>query len=96
MLASITFIGYYRNEKKIGVDMGAWMKDQIALLQQLEVQIRKGGGEQRIEKEHKKGMVQSLNLGSTAIRCLSVSCPEESIIHPVISSLCLRVKDLVP
>ena len=55
MLASITFIGYYRNEKKIGVDMGAWMKDQIALLQQLEVQIRKGGGEQRIEKEHKKG-----------------------------------------
>lgn len=55
MLASITFIGYYRNEKKIGVDMGAWMKDQIALLQQLEVQIRKGGGEKRIEKEHKKG-----------------------------------------
>lgn len=55
MLASITFIGYYRNEKKIGVDMGAWMKDQIALLQQLEAQIRKGGGEQRIEKEHKKG-----------------------------------------
>ncbi|PTM20247.1 MAG: methylcrotonoyl-CoA carboxylase, partial [Bacteroidetes bacterium] len=35
--------------------MGAWMKDQIALLQQLEVQIRKGGGEKRIEKEHKKG-----------------------------------------
>jgi len=55
MLASITFIGYYRNEKKIGVDMGAWMKDQMALLQQLEAQIRKGGGEQRIEKEHKKG-----------------------------------------
>ncbi|MGA1465876.1 MAG: carboxyl transferase domain-containing protein, partial [Balneolaceae bacterium] len=31
------------------------MKDQMALLQQLEAQIRKGGGEQRIEKEHKKG-----------------------------------------